>query len=130
MAAQQRPLSPHLSVYKLPLAARLSIMHRATGVFIAFGAFLLAYWLISIAEGEEEYAQFLDCAKSLPGRVLLFAVLTSFMFHLFNGLRHLLWDVGWGLELKRTYATSWTVLLLALVSAAVIAWLMFAGVKP
>jgi succinate dehydrogenase / fumarate reductase cytochrome b subunit len=130
MAAQQRPLSPHLSVYKLPLAARLSILHRATGVLISAGAFVLAFWLTAIAAGESEYADFLACATSLPGRVLLFAILASFLFHLLTGLRHLFWDIGWGLDLKRTQATSLAVLLLAVLGAGVVAWLVFAGVRP
>ena len=130
MAAQQRPLSPHLTVYKLPLAARLSILHRGTGVLISLGAFVLACWLTAIASGEEEYAAFLAHATSLPGRVLLFAILASFLFHLLTGLRHLFWDIGLGLDMKSTQATSWTVVVLALLGAAVVAWLVFAGAQP
>jgi len=130
MAAQQRPLSPHLSVYKLPLAARLSILHRATGVLISAGAFVLAFWLTAVARGEEEYGLFLPLSPPLPGRVLLFAILASFLFHFLTGLRHLFWDIGWGLDMKNTQATSWTIVALSLLGAAVVAWLVFAGVRP
>ena len=130
MAAQQRPLSPHLSVYKLPLAARLSIMHRATGVLISAGAFVLAWWLTAIASGEEEYAAFLALATSLPGRVLLFAIMASFLFHFLTGLRHLFWDIGKGLDMKTTQTSSLAIVVLSLLAAAVVAWLVFAGVRP
>jgi succinate dehydrogenase / fumarate reductase cytochrome b subunit len=130
MAAQQRPLSPHLQIYKWQLTMSLSILHRATGVFIAFGAFALVCWLSSIAGEAEDYAQFQAIAGSVPGKLLLVAVLGSFLYHLLNGIRHLLWDVGWGLDLVRVYATGWTVVALSLAGTAAIAWLAFgAGVS-
>jgi succinate dehydrogenase / fumarate reductase cytochrome b subunit len=125
MAAQQRPLSPHLQIYRLPLAARLSIMHRGTGVFLSLGAFALAAWLIAVASGPGAYGQFLRCAGSIPGRVLLVAVLGSFVFHLFTGIRHLLWDALWGLENPRVDATNWIVVVLTIVVTAALAWLGF-----
>jgi succinate dehydrogenase / fumarate reductase cytochrome b subunit len=127
MAAQQRPLSPHLQVYRLPLAARLSIMHRGTGVFLSLGAFVLAAWLIAVASGQEEYDQFLRCAGSLPGRLLLLALLASFVFHRLTGIRHLLWDSLWGLENPRVDATNWIVVVLTIVITGALAWLAFAA---
>lgn len=126
MAAQQRPLSPHLQVYRLPLAARLSILHRATGVFLSMGAFALAAWLVAVADGEELYARFLACAGSLPGRLLLLAMLAAFVFHLFTGIRHLLWDTGKGLENRSVATSNWVVVVLTLVVTAGLAWLCFA----
>ena len=126
MAAQQRPLSPHLQVYRLPLAARLSILHRATGVFLSLGAFALAAWLVAVASGEEAYQRFLDCAGSLPGRLLMLAMLASFVFHLFTGIRHLLWDSGKGLENPSVNTSNWVVIVLTLLVTAVLAWLGFA----
>ena len=127
MAAQQRPLSPHLQIYRLPLAARLSIMHRGTGVFLSLGAFALAAWLIAVASGPDAYGQFLRCAGSIPGRVLLVAMLGSFVFHLFTGIRHLLWDALWGLENPRVDATNWIVVVLTIVVTAALAWLGFSA---
>jgi succinate dehydrogenase / fumarate reductase cytochrome b subunit len=128
MAAQQRPLSPHLQIYKPQLTSTLSIMHRATGVFIALGAFALLAWLLSVAAGEAEYEQFMACAGSVPGKLVLTAIFGSFFYHLLNGIRHLLWDIGWGLELPRVYATGWTVVALSLAGTAVVAWRAFGGV--
>ena len=122
MAAQQRPLSPHLQIYRLPLAARLSILHRATGVFLAAGAFALAAWLNAVASGEEEYAAFLECARSLPGQALLLASLASFVFHTLTGIRHLLWDAGRGLDNPRVAASNWLVVVLTVVLTAALAW--------
>jgi succinate dehydrogenase / fumarate reductase cytochrome b subunit len=127
MAAQQRPLSPHLQVYRLPLAARLSILHRATGVFLLAGALMMVWWIGAVAAGEDEYARFLECATSLPGRGLLFLALSAYFFHLFTGLRHLFWDIGLGLELKRTLASNWVIVAFALLAAAMVGWMVFAG---
>ena len=125
MAAQQRPLSPHLQVYRLPLAARLSILHRATGVFLSFGAFALAAWLVAVADGEEMYGRFLACAGSLLGRLLLLAMLAAFVFHLFTGIRHLLWDAGKGLENPSVATSNWVVVVLTVLVTAVLAWFCF-----
>lgn len=131
MAAQQRPLSPHLSIYRQKLTGTLSILHRATGVFIAFGAFAMVCWLLAIADGDESYRRFVELAGSVPGRLLLVASLTAFIYHLLNGIRHLLWDVGWGLELRQAYATGWSVVALTALGTAVLAWFAFgAGVAP
>ncbi|MEO8160599.1 MAG: succinate dehydrogenase, cytochrome b556 subunit [Arenimonas sp.] len=125
MAAQQRPLSPHLQIYKWQITMSLSIVHRATGVFIAFGAFALVFWLSAIAGDAGDYQQFQALASSIPGKLLLVTMLGSFLYHLLNGIRHLLWDVGWGLDLVRVYATGWTVVALSLAGTAALAWLVF-----
>jgi succinate dehydrogenase / fumarate reductase cytochrome b subunit len=127
MAAQQRPLSPHLQIYKWQLTMSLSILHRATGVFVSLAAFALACWLVAAAGGDEDYRRFAGLAASWPGRVLLLAMLASFLYHLLNGIRHLLWDIGWGLDLQRVYATGWTVVALTAAGTAWLAWLAFAA---
>ena len=126
MAAQQRPLSPHLQVYRLPLAARLSILHRGTGVFLSLAAFGLAAWLLAAAGNAEDYARFQELARSWPAKLLVLGAIFSLSLHLFTGLRHLLWDIGWGLELKRTLATNWVVVALAGITTLALAWLAFA----
>ena len=123
MAAQQRPLSPHLQIYKRQLTSVLSIVHRGTGVLLGLAAFALAAWLYSVAGGDQAFACFNDWAGSLPGKIALLAVAASLVYHLLNGVRHLLWDIGWGFQLPQVYASGWMVIGLALVATALIAWL-------
>lgn len=122
MAAQQRPLSPHLQIYRRELTSVLSILHRATGVFLGIAAFALMAWLLAVAGGSDVYAQLYGYAASTPGRLVLLAVTASFFYHLLNGIRHLLWDLGWGFELRQVYATGWSVVILAVIITAVLAW--------
>jgi succinate dehydrogenase / fumarate reductase cytochrome b subunit len=126
MAAQQRPLSPHLSVYKLPLAARLSVLHRGTGVFLSLAAFALVAWLLAAAGSEADYASFLELAHSWPAKLLALGAIFSLALHFFTGLRHLLWDIGWGLDNKSTLASNWVVVILAGLATVALAWLAFA----
>jgi succinate dehydrogenase / fumarate reductase cytochrome b subunit len=123
MAAQQRPLSPHLQVYKPQLTSVLSITHRATGVLLALGAFALMAWLLAAASGGESFDLFNDCVGSWPGKLLLVAITVSLVYHLLNGIRHLLWDIGWGFEIPRAYASGWAVVGLTLVISAVLVFL-------
>ena len=126
MAAQQRPLSPHLTVYRLPLAARLSVLHRGTGVFLSLAAFALVAWLFAAAGDEEQYARFAELARGWPGKLFALGAIFSLMLHFFTGLRHLLWDIGLGLEIRHTLATNWLVVILAGLSTVAVAWLAFA----
>jgi succinate dehydrogenase / fumarate reductase cytochrome b subunit len=125
MAAQQRPLSPHLSIYRQKLTGTLSILHRITGVFLAFGAFALAAWLVAASGDAEGYSGFMAIAASWPAQLFICATVAALMYHLLNGIRHLLWDMGWGLELPRAYATGWTVVVLSLLGTAVLCWLAY-----
>ena len=125
MAAQQRPLSPHLQIYRLPLAARLSVLHRGTGVFLSLAAFALVLWLLAAAGSREEYEQFMQLARTWPAKLFALGVIFSLVLHFFTGLRHMLWDVGWGLELKRTLATNWVIVVSSLVFTVALAWLAF-----
>ena len=105
-----RPLSPHLQVYRLPLPALLSITHRATGVFLAIGTILLSLWIISLATGADEFQSVKGFIGSFIGRVLLLGWTFSLFFHLFNGVRHLYWDMAKGLELKSVYTSGYITL--------------------
>jgi succinate dehydrogenase / fumarate reductase cytochrome b subunit len=126
MAVQQRPLSPHLQVYRLPLAARLSVLHRGTGVFLCLGAFGLVAWLLAVAGSPEEFTRFQQFAGTWPAKLFVLGSIFSLMLHFFTGLRHLLWDIGWGLELKQTLASNWIVVILAGIATVALAWLAFA----
>lgn len=123
MAVQQRPLSPHLQVYKPQLTSAMSIVHRSTGVLLGMGAFILATWLISIAGDGDAFAQFNACAGTVPGRLLLIAIAGSLAYHLLNGIRHLLWDIGWGFELRQAYASGLVVLGLAVAITGIVVYL-------
>ena len=128
MAAQQRPLSPHLQVYTQPLTAgAMSIFHRITGGVLAIGAFLVPVWLLAVAGGSEAYARFAACAASWPGIIAIALGTVALVYHLLNGLRHLLWDIGWGFDIPDVYRSGWTVAVLTVVFTAVIWWVALAS---
>ena len=121
MTTQNRPLSPHLQVYRLPLLALLSIAHRLTGLALAVGTFLLVWWLVAAATGPEAYATVQGVISSVIGRLLLFGWTLALFYHLCNGIRHLFWDAGYGFGLKAAYASGWAVLAAAVV-LTLLAW--------
>ena len=109
MASQNRPLSPHLQVYRPQLTSIMSILHRLTGVALAFGTILLVYWLAAAAGGAETFETAQDLVGSFIGRLLLFGWTFSLFFHFCNGIRHLFWDAGQGFELSDLYRSGWIV---------------------
>ena len=119
--ASNRPLSPHLQVYRPQLTSILSITHRGTGIFLALGALYLVCWLLAIASGPDAYASVSAFSASIIGRLLLLGWTFSLFYHLANGIRHLVWDAGVGLDLKTTYMSGWLVVVGAAV-LTVIAW--------
>jgi succinate dehydrogenase / fumarate reductase cytochrome b subunit len=122
-----RPLSPHLQIYRPQLTSVLSITHRATGVFLGLGALLLCYWLLCIAAGPASYERLVALLDSWPGRVGLLLIALSFYYHLCNGIRHLFWDAGLGLELRATYRSGYAVLAATVALTAATAWLAWAA---
>ncbi|MEO1888380.1 MAG: succinate dehydrogenase, cytochrome b556 subunit [Cycloclasticus sp.] len=98
MSSSNRPLSPHLDVYKLPLSAVISIVHRGTGAFLTMGTLVLVWWLMALAGGEEAFMSAQSFMGSFFGRLILFGWSFALFFHLCNGIRHLIWDVGYGFE--------------------------------
>ena len=105
MASQNRPLSPHLQVYKPQLTSVLSITHRATGIALAVGTLLLVCWLLAAATGESAFADVQAFNASWIGKLLLFGWSYALFYHMCNGIRHLFWDAGKGLELETAYRT-------------------------
>lgn len=89
-----RPLSPHLQVYRLPLTGLISISHRMTGVLLVFATALILWLLVAIAVGESAYQLWQTVMTSWPGRVVYWGIIYALMFHLCHGIRHLLWDFG------------------------------------
>ena len=104
-----RPLSPHLQIYRWQLTSVLSILHRAAGLALSAGAVLLVWWLVAAASGPEAYDGVADFLGSRFGRLLLFGWTLSLFYHLCNGIRHLVWDTAHGLDLKSTYIGGWLV---------------------
>jgi succinate dehydrogenase / fumarate reductase cytochrome b subunit len=104
------PLSPHLQIYRPQLTSGLSILHRITGVALAVGTLMLLYWLVAAAQGSDAYAGAQRCLGSLPMQLLLIGWTFAFYYHLCNGVRHLLWDTGWGLDLATAYKTGYAVI--------------------
>ncbi|MDZ4047420.1 MAG: succinate dehydrogenase, cytochrome b556 subunit [Pseudoxanthomonas sp.] len=113
MATQERPLSPHLQVYKPQLTSFMSILHRGTGVVLALGSLVLALWLVAAAGSPNTYAIFRDGMDSLVGRLALFVFSACLVYHFLNGIRHLVWDAGHGYELPKAYASGYAVLVLS-----------------
>lgn len=121
MSASDRPLSPHLQVYRWQLTMTMSITHRATGIALAVGTLLLTCWLISAALGPANYAGLQRFLASWLGILLLLGWSWSLFYHLCNGIRHLVWDTGYWLDLKGAYASGYAVLAISTV-LTVIAW--------
>lgn len=101
----------------------LSILHRASGAALSFGFILLAVWLFSAAEGREAHERFAALMQSVGGRVLLVGLSFAFFYHLTNGIRHLIWDLGYGFEMRQANASSWAVIVSTLV-LTLLYWLL------
>jgi len=114
MSSENRPLSPHLQVYRPQLTSILSILNRLTGVALAIGTLLLVYWLVAAANGPESFAQAQALIGSILGRVMLLGWTFALYFHLCNGIRHLYWDAGYGFELSTVYRSGWLVVVASL----------------
>ena len=118
-----RPLSPHLSVYKLPLTALLSISHRASGVANS-AALVLIVWTLAGAAGPADSYGFIGAlVQSWFGKLMMFGFTLSLYYHLCNGIRHLFWDAGYGFELEAANKSARTTLLAA-GCLSVITWLV------
>lgn len=115
-APTERPLSPHLQVWRWHVTMATSIFHRASGVGLYLGAIGLTAWLITVAIGAEAYAQLAGLLATLPGQLALYAFSVAAFYHLANGVRHLVWDSGAGFKPKTADASGWFVIVFALVA--------------
>ena len=107
--------------YRPQLTSVLSILHRITGVVLTvIGAPLLLWWLVALGQGAEAYAAMQACLGGVLGRLALLGINFSLSFHFFNGIRHLVWDTGRGLEIRTVYASGWAVVGLSIVTTAVL----------
>ena len=109
MKSADRPISPHLQVYRWQLTSVLSILHRAAGIVLSAGAILLVWWLVAAASGPDAYEGVANFLGSWIGLLLLFGWTAGLFYHLCNGIRHLVWDTGQALDLKSTYLGGWLV---------------------
>lgn len=121
MSANERPLSPHLGIYKPEWTMVLSITHRITGAGLAGGVLLMVGWLLALASGQEAFDAVQAFIGTWFGRLLLFGWTWALFFHFCNGIRHLGWDIGWGFELDAARNTGYLVAL-ASVGLTVLAW--------
>ncbi len=119
----KRPLSPHLQHYKLPLTAYLSITHRITGIINSAAIVLLVLLIASAAGTPESYAFMSGIANSWFGKLVLFGFTLTLYYHMANGIRHLFWDVGMGLDLEDA-KKSGNVCVIAAGVLSVITWMV------
>lgn len=117
-----RPLSPHLQVYRWTLTMTLSILHRVTGVTLSLGLLLLVFWLLAAADGAERYTTVRDFLQGPLGMVMLIGWTFALTLHLANGVRHLFWDMIIGLDMPQARASGWAVWVFAVVATVAI-WL-------
>ena len=96
--ARERPLSPHLQIYRWPLPMLMSILHRVTGVGLYFGTILVAWWLLAVGSGPGGYLRMTGFINSWIGRFILFGYTWALIHHMLGGIRHLIWDTGRGFE--------------------------------
>ncbi len=123
MVTDERPLSPHLQIYRLPLTAVLSFAHRLTGVFLTLGMLLLVVCLVAVAEGPAAFADVQVFLRSWIGLILLWGWIYALFFHLCHGVRHLVWDTGCGLRRDYLDRMGTIEVLVSVVLTLVVGWL-------
>ncbi len=101
MAANNRPISPHLQVYRLPLTGLMSISHRIAGILLSIGLLLFVYVLIAIASGEGAFATMQSLAGFWLFKLIYWGFIYALFFHLCHGIRHVIWDAGKGFDRER-----------------------------
>jgi len=121
MAQRARPLSPFMH-YRWQYTNTLSILHRITGVLLSLGFLLLVYWLAAAAAGPERYAAAVATLGSPLAQLVLFGAAFAFCYHLLNGIRHLVFDLGHGFELRTARRSGWAVAIGAVVLGLLV-WL-------
>lgn len=105
----KRPLSPHLQIYKPQITSVLSILHRLTGIFLSFAAISFVVWVWALAMSPSCYEWMTGQLSAWYGKLLMLALFFSFFYHLANGVRHLIWDMGYGFELRQVTFGGWVV---------------------
>ncbi len=122
-----RPLSPHLSVYKFKYTLLSSILNRFTGLVLSAGLIVLTWWLLAVAAGAHAQERAQSLLGTLPGRLLLAALVIAFCYHLVAGIRHLVWDTGHGLERATSQKSAWLVGIVSIVLMLLIFYALWRG---
>jgi succinate dehydrogenase / fumarate reductase, cytochrome b subunit len=120
MSRTTRPLSPHLQVYRWELTMVLSILHRMTGAALSVGTLLLAWWLIAVAAGGDSFATVHGVLGHPLGQLVLAGFTFALFLHLGNGVRHLVWDLGRGFEMRQAFASGVAVVVFAVLGTALV----------
>ena len=115
---RQRPLSPHLQVYRPQMTSVMSVMHRAAGIVLTTGTLVMAAWLVSLAMGAESYGMVAAFLAHPLGQFVIFGYSVALIYHALNGIRHLGWDIGIGLTIPEVYRNGQLVLILTAVLTA------------
>jgi succinate dehydrogenase / fumarate reductase, cytochrome b subunit len=118
----QRPLSPHIGVYKFMYTTSLSILHRITGGAATVGFLVFVWWLMALASGPAAYASAMSALATPFAKLVLVGFTFSFVYHFCNGIRHLVWDTGRGLERAQARRSGAVVVVAALLLTATILW--------
>jgi succinate dehydrogenase / fumarate reductase cytochrome b subunit len=116
----ERPLSPHLQIYRPMLTMMMSIAHRISGAANAAGFVLLAWWLIAIAAGPDAYAHVSHFFAGILGRIVLFLFTWSLVHHMLGGMRHLVWDTGRALDKTSIEVLAWLTIIGSIVLTVLI----------
>ena len=114
MKNKNRPVSPHLQIYKPQITSILSISHRFTGIILYLSTFLISFWLFCSAFINDLKIVLDNFLFSSVGKIFLFLITLSFIYHFLNGLRHLIWDLGYGFNIKNVYLTGFLIIILTL----------------
>jgi len=126
MTDNQNPLSPHLQIYRWHISSLLSITHRISGIVNLFSLILLFFWLVVLSLGENNYELFLLAINSFIGKFILIGFTWSMSFHILSGIRHLVWDIGYGFEIKTANISGIIVIISSLI-LTIIFWLLGRG---
>ena len=126
MNDSKNPLSPHLQIYRWHISSLLSITHRISGVINLLALILIFFWLIFLSLGENNYQSFLLIINSFIGKFILIGFTWSLSFHLLSGIRHLVWDLGYGFEIRTANITG-VIVIISSLALTIIFWLFARG---
>ena len=126
MNDSNNPLSPHLQIYRWQISSLLSIAHRISGVINLLALVFIFFWLVFLSFGESNYELFLLIINNFFGKFILIGFTWSMSFHLLRGIRHLVWDLGYGFEIKTANISGIVVIISSLIMT-IIFWLLARG---
>jgi succinate dehydrogenase / fumarate reductase cytochrome b subunit len=126
--ASNRPLSPHLSVFRLLITTVMSGLHRITGLALVFGMLFLAWWLVAVASGPGAFDVANAFFGSFLGRLILFGFTWALIHHMLGGIRHMIWDTGFGLDPPTANKLAWATII-GSVALTLIVWVIGYAVR-